>query len=712
MNVVSFKKDTSNEKELEVICDIETNGWIWNVTTIWCIVCKDIVSGNIYKWRPDEVHLFPEWFNRRVKKVIGHNFIGYDSVVLKKLLELDIPLSMIVDTLVLSRLTRPVSPPSEQAYALKTDNRIGGHSMDAWGTRLGFPKLPFKSFDSFSEEMLVYCVNDVELNYLIYLALKDESQGFKDTCIILEHKVARMLGEQEENGFSLDKELACSIVERTENLIFESTKELQSLFPPKLKPFKENWEPRYNKDGTVNATSVKTLQKFSTHPDLALDLNSNGSYNLYTREEFNPGSSTQKGERLLDLGWVPSKLTPTGKPATDKDTLLEAIASLKDYPEVKSLANYEILTDRNQKAKKWLELSDIRGDGKVHGKVNPIGAGTHRCSHFDDNMANIASVVTKKIPKDVFISKYGLKTLKEFEDLDNDTVFLHDDGDKVSVALKGLEGGYGWDSRSCWKASNDDYCIVGADASGIQLRALAHYMNDPIYIENLIKGDIHTVHQQAAGIATRDKAKTFIYAWLLGAGDEKIGTIVGVTEEEFEELISYSLNKKNSWGKPLLDEVKSKLKKSNRKFDKKTACTFFKGAKVKEQFLERTPALKRLKTIDIPEATKQGYLEGLDGRKLWIPSEHLAMSLYLQGFEAVIMKYSMMLYQDKLKDLNIDFKQVAFVHDEFQIETKWESAELVGKCVKQAIAKAGRVLGSNCPLDGEYKIGRSWGQTH
>jgi DNA polymerase I len=145
---------------------------------------------------------------------------------------------------------------------------------------------------------------------------------------------------------------------------------------------------------------------------------------------------------------------------------------------------------------------------------------------------------------------------------------------------------------------------------------------------------------------------------------------------------------------------------------KKTVATIIKGFKTKEQFLERTPALKRLKKKDMPEAVKKGYLIGLDGRKLWLPSEHLAMSIYLQGFEAVIMKQAKRNYHEELAQNKIDFKQCSFTHDEFQVETDPVHADIVGQAMVKGIIKAGEQFKTNCPLDGEYKVGKTWATTH
>jgi DNA polymerase-1 len=240
-------------------------------------------------------------------------------------------------------------------------------------------------------------------------------------------------------------------------------------------------------------------------------------------------------------------------------------------------------------------------------------------------------------------------------------------------------------------------------------------MNDPVYTKALLTSDIHVVHQKTIGLSTRARAKTWIYMWLLGGGDEKAGTIAGVKEEEYESLFEYAKAKRH-WKLSLFEYFVSSLREKKRKADKKTVATIIKGYKTKEQFLERTPALKRLKKIDIPTAAKQGYLLGLDGRKLWIPSEHLAMSLYLQGFEAVIMKQAMRIYHEDLRKKHIPFKQVQWTHDEFGVETEPECADEVGHSMVAGIVNAGKLFSTNCPLDGEYKIGpigrSTWATTH
>lgn len=386
-----------------VILDIEANGWSWNADKIWCIVCKDVETNERFIFRPkscDSWHIDFEddfkAFAETVDEWIGHNLIGYDIVTINRILKMYLNITNVTDTLVLSRLLRPVAPFKEQAAKLKTYDRFGGHSLEAWGRYLGYPKGDFNDFSRFSEEMLTYCIRDVDLNHKVYDCLMEEKVGFSDTCIRLEHRVAYLLQKQEDNGFKLDIMAARQMAKETQDLLDQFQVELQDLFPPARKLVR-NYKPLIKKDGTLGSKSREIIEKYSLQADLDIATLEDGTYDLFMFEKFNPASSNQIADRLMSIGWQPRKFTDKGNPKTDKDTLEEAIAELKDYPQVAALGKFNIIANRNTKAKTWLELSQEREDGKVHGRVNPIGAGTHRCSHYDDNMANIASVVTGKI---------------------------------------------------------------------------------------------------------------------------------------------------------------------------------------------------------------------------------------------------------------------------------------------------------------------------
>ena len=310
------------------------------------------------------------------------------------------------------------------------------------------------------------------------------------------------------------------------------------------------------------------------------------------------------------------KFTETGQPKVDESTLAE----LHGVPEAELVLEYLTLSKRLGMVKSWLDNVDEAN--RIHGRVNTIGAVTHRMSHSKPNLAQIPS---------------------------------------------------GEEYRSCFIVPSG-HKLVGVDAAGLELRMLAHYMNDPDYTKKVVFGkssegtDVHTANMKAAGLPDRDAAKTFIYAFLYGAGDEKIGNIVGGGEAA--------------------------------------------GRKLKAEFLAATPLLRALISKCKKLCNSQGWLPGLDGRRVYIRHEHAALNTLLQSAGAIVMKQALVIAAQKLQRSGLPYKLVAQVHDEFQVEVPEEYAERVAVSFRNAIRQAGRDLDLNCPLDGDYKIGDSWAETH
>ena len=222
-------------------------------------------------------------------------------------------------------------------------------------------------------------------------------------------------------------------------------------------------------------------------------------------------------------------------------------------------------------------------------------------------------------------------------------------------------------------AAPEGKMLVGIDASGLELRMLAHYMRDQAYVTAVVSGsskdgtDVHTMNQKAAGLPSRDAAKTFIYAYLYGAGAAKIGTIVGAGYKEGQQMM--------------------------------------------DKFMAATPALRTLKS-KVDTLASRGYLPGLDGRRLWVRSAHKALNTLLQGAGAIVMKKALVILYNDLRAAGIDPAFVLNIHDEWQIEALPEQAETVGKMGAEAIRKAGEHFNMRCPLAGEYKEGNTWADTH
>lgn len=216
--------------------------------------------------------------------------------------------------------------------------------------------------------------------------------------------------------------------------------------------------------------------------------------------------------------------------------------------------------------------------------------------------------------------------------------------------------------------------FVGYDGAGLELRMLAHSINDPEYTRQILEGDIHSYNQALAGLPNRDAAKTFIYAFLYGAGDQKIGDIINGSKRD--------------------------------------------GFEIKERFFESLPRLKDL-IERIKEDGEKGYVLGLDGRKLWLrkdsngrPMTHKALNLLLQGAGAVVMKYAMILLEEAIEELGLDAKKVIDMHDEGQYDVAPRDVNKVRELMNDCVKRAGELLGLNCPLASDSIAGANWKDTH
>ena len=505
-------------------------------------------------------------------KIIGHNLIGFDAPVLRKVWNIGILKSKAIDTLVLSRLLNP--------------QLEGGHSLKAWGKRLRNEKVEFQleDFDSgLTEEMREYCIQDVKLTRDLYLWLVSELNTWKDPTqsILLEHEIAAICRTQESNGFKLDVPSTISLRNDLADKMDAIESQMQSVFPPITE---ERWSEK---------TGKRLKDKITI---------------------FNVGSRKQISERLMSLGWKPTKRTEKGQPIVD-ETTLEGIS----IPEAKFIAEYLMMQKRIGLIDSWLKFVKADSD-RVHGAIITNGAVTGRMTHHSPNMGQIPSI-TKP---------------------------------------------YGKDCRKLWTVDSGNV-LVGTDLAGIELRCLAHYMQDDEWQQELLDGDIHTKNQKAAGLDTRAQAKTFIYATLYGAGATKIGSIVGGGAKE---------------GQTLLDN-----------------------------FYNNTPKLRRL-LEKVHNISDKGYVPGLDGRRIQVRSQHAALNSLLQGCGAIIAKQWAIESHQEFRRRGIHVKQVAFVHDEIQIETEEKNGEQVAAIMCAAASQAGLTLGFRCPVDAESKIGNNWFDTH
>lgn len=548
-----------------LVVDIETDRL--DATEVYCVVAKDLDDDRIYTYADLNVGQC-KFLLENADIIVMHNGVSFDAPVLKRLLDVNIPLNKIRDTLILSQMANPV--------------RDGGHSLDAWGKRLGFAKIDFHDFErGFTREMLEYCIRDVELTAKVYQTLVPEVKKFAPQSIRLEHQVRAVIDKQEQNGFTLDVRKASLLVARLSDESHKLREQLQEVFKP--------------------ITEIRISEKTGKRLKDKVTV-------------FNPGSRQQIAQRLMNLGWKPKKFTDKGQPIVSEE-ILETI----DIPEAQLIATYLTLEKRVSQIKSWIEVADE--DDKVHGRVMTLGTITGRMSHSSPNMAQIPASYKP----------------------------------------------YGKECRECWTVASSDYVLLGTDASGLELRMLAHYMNDEAYTKEVVEGDVHTANQKAAGLPTRDNAKTFIYAFLYGAGAAKIGQVVNGTATQGQKLI--------------------------------------------DNFLSNMPALKALRE-KVDKLAGRGYLTGLDGRILQVRNKHAALNTLLQGAGAIVCKKWLVEMIILATHQKLDFKLVGSIHDEYQFEVRKGQEEAFGAITKEAMKRTEKALNVRCPLDCEYQVGTSWAETH
>ena len=605
-----------------LVFDIETDDI--DATKIWCMSICDVETEHVCSYWGDKLDEGLEKLNK-AKKVIGHNIIGFDIPVLNRLHPETSSIfkdTDIVDTLAISRLLNPV--------------REGGHSLQAWGSKLGLPKIEFDDYQNFSIDMVKYCERDVLLNKRVYDILRREAKGFGADSIKLEQETARIIAAQRKHGFLFDQKEASLLNAELNEKLTDVVKEVHKEFKPHTTY--HILRPSYKKDGSISRMGEFRTEKNKSGKVKKSRLSDEEFETMQSDGEvvrsevipFNLGSRKQIGEYLQEFGWKPRKFTPTGQPIVDEGTL----KTIKDIPQAQLIADYLLYQKRIAQIDSWFDK--VQDDSRVHGFVISNGTITGRMTHRDPNMAQVPSINSP----------------------------------------------FGKECRSCWIVP-DGYKLVGIDASGLELRMLAHYMNDEDYINEIIHGDIHTTNQKLAGLESRTQAKTFIYALIYGAGDAKLGTVVGG-------------NKKD-------------------------------GAELKQRFLNNLPSLKSLRDR-VSRASGKGSIKSLDGRKIFIRSQHSALNTLLQGGGAVVMKRALVILNNSIQTMMqhskslmkksygeyrvMDAHFVANIHDEWQLEVDEERADMVGCLGVDAIKQTAEYYNLNCPLDGEYKVGSNWSETH
>lgn len=612
--------------------DIETDGLLDTVTKVHCLVIKDREAGAIKRYADlmvyKDIHGTIEDGLRVLMGsplVIGHNIINYDIPVLNKLYPwFEIDQAKVHDTLVMARLIYSNIKDTDAGLLKKgklPGKLYGSHSLEAYGYRMGLMKGEYKA-DFIAAAGEGYKPGD---EWLVFseAMLDYNEQDVVVTDALYDKLLAKAYSAQ---SLALEHEVMWLMAQQMRNgFHFDEIKgaELYARLSQRrgdlereLKEFFGSWV-------------VKLPDFIPKRDNKTLGYKAGVPVPKQKVVEFNPASRDHIADRLQTLyGWVPEKFTDGGKPQVDEEVMKHLT-----YPPCKLLTEYLLVSKRVSQLAEgdqaWLKLVK---KGRIHGSINPNGAVTGRATHA---YPNVAQVPASGSP-------------------------------------------YGHDCRDLFGIPRDWAALVGADASGLELRCLAHFMaryDGGAYGEVLVNGDIHTENQKAAGLPTRNNAKTFIYAFLYGAGDEKIGKIVGGDESH--------------------------------------------GKKLKAKFLKSLPALKNLIEAVKAKCKKTRTLTGIDGRILHVRSAHSALNTLLQSAGAVICKKWLVILEEKLREAGLkhgwdgDYAFCGWIHDEVQIACRTqEVAELVAKLAPECVRLAGEHFNFRCPLAGEAKIGKTWAETH
>jgi DNA polymerase I-like protein with 3'-5' exonuclease and polymerase domains len=610
---------------VRLLYDIETDGLLEPrdgsapCSKVHCIVAKDLDRDRVYAFHNDVgiaprdggltvgVEMIANASERR-----GHNIVGFDDRVLEKLYNVRLPCETARDT----RLGASVCWPSEH---LKSEDfaRLA-HKPDC---------LPKPLIGRHSLEAWGYRLGEYKGAFAKTSDWKAFTQPMLTYCMqdvnvtarlnrLLERRIAD--GLFSDKSWVLEQQFYLELEEQMRNGVGFDMEAAERLVPRLL-------ARKLELAGAVRGHFKDFVEHYVT-PKQQLKK---------TRViEFNPGSHAHIGRGLVEqYGWKPAAFGADGHPTTDEATL----TGLK-FPPIKDLIEYLLVQKRlgalAEGKNAWVAMAK---DGRIRGTILHNAAVTSRCTHSKPNLTGVPSVETDRATKAI---------------------------------VWGPAGNWGADCRALFVPFPGEV-LVGFDASGLELRMLAHYLaryDGGQYIKVVTTGDVHEFNRAAANIGTRDEAKVFIYAYLYGAGDAKIAGMLKCTTRAAK-----AIKKKFTAGLSGLSELKSAIREAVR--------------------------------------TRQ-MVRGLDGRYLHVRQEYSALNTLLQGGGAVVMKQAVVNYTADLRARGVPFRQVIMAHDECQVSTPIEYAEIVGKSGVQGIRDAGHGLKVRCPLDGVFKIGRSWAETH
>lgn len=554
--------------------------------------------------------------------IIMHGGIDFDHPVLKAVWDYDFPDNVtFIDTLVMSRLYWP--------------RMEGGHSLGAWGKRLNYGKGDFTDYDGpgmvhdfwqthqWIEDFDLDNDGSMQLEAKGHeIVLDPPIEHVKEECWVEWDERMAVYCEQDCRltwklyGYLMLKmrqwqvtKTAFDLEHDTQWVVSEQVRNGIHFNIPKAQALYAKLNVR------LSEILAEMQEEF---PPIVTERWSDktGKRLKDGVENFNPNARQQIAKRLMARGVKFTEYTELSGDVQINGDILEALT----HPAAASIQEYMMLGKRISQFDQWFEYVDV-DTSRIHGQVNSMGAGTYRMSQFKPNLAQVPATGKP----------------------------------------------YGTECRELFDVAEGNV-MLGCDASGLELRMFAHATGNLDYVQAVTVGDPHQFHADILGIERRI-AKTFIYAFLYGAGNGKLGSILGGTMKD--------------------------------------------GAGARIEFTEKLVGLLDLKERVEKEAEK-GYVTAIDGRRIRTKSAHSALNYRLQGDGALVMKRASVNCHGYIRDWNPAVKpmQVVAAHDEWQFEVVPGNAEHLGRLAVESIRQAGRDFNMVCPLDGEYMIGKSWAETH
>jgi len=604
--------------------DIETDGL--DATKIWCLVIENIDTGMIMKYT-DENSSYHGSINdglqllKNADMLVAHNGIGFDALVILKLYNIDLYDKKFFDTWL--------------ASLVLDYRRPHKHGLAGWGEHLGYRKLNFDTWHEFSDEMMTYCVRDVKLNTVIFKKLATElnelaaKQPNISNGLRAEMEAAKFDAYCRHYGWQFDVDAGVKLSEKLVLQMSEIEKVIEPNLPDVIR-YKDKVAktPKFTKKGDYTATTARMLSEYLNRTVKPGDTHlfpAGKEFQRKTVTKATLGNMEQVKEYLYSIGWEPD----------DWKVVKTAYGWQKTTPKLTStslakVGEHGVLID------KWTTLRSRKGvvegwfrelkDNRLHGRLWVVGTPTFRCRH--EVIANLPAVT----------APLG-RELRE-----------------LLVAEPGRK-------------------IVGADSSGNQFRSLAHYVNSPDLTNQILSGDIHQYNADVIG-TDRRTAKTWIYAYLFGAGAAKLGQVL-----------------------------------SGKKSPKV-------GSESMERYGDAIPGLKVLREkiesiwkITSSQGNVEGYIPGLDGRKVYTPQPYQALNYLLQCCEAVTTKSAVAYQMKKIKCEGLDAEPRLYYHDEVAWSVADKDADRVLEILIESFAEGPKKVGVNI-MAGEGSIGNNYAEVH